>query len=200
MIGKLKGIVDYIDKDNIIIDVGGVGYIVFCSSKVIESVPAVNVAITLIIETHVREDHINLYGFLSYSERDWFRALLTAKGVGTRVALAILGVLTPEKISIALAAKDRLAFTQISGIGPKLADRIIIELKDKIISSNDSTNSTIKTAFNSDQNIVQDALSALVNLGYNKIEAYNVANRLYSENINMNVGNLIKLALKELTK
>ena len=202
MIGKLKGIIDYIDKDHLIIDVNGVGYIVYCSARTLNSIPRIGEATNLIIETHVREDHINLYGFISHSERDWFRALLTAKGVGTKVALAILGVLTPEKISVALITKDKLAFTQVSGIGPKLAERIIIELKDKTIASDDIINigASNKAAPNENQAIIHDALSALVNLGYNKIEAYNTANKLFAENKDITVGNLIKLALKELAK
>ncbi|MFN7037976.1 MAG: Holliday junction branch migration protein RuvA [Alphaproteobacteria bacterium] len=204
MIGKLKGVVDYIDKDYLIIDVNGVGYVVYCSSRTLNLISALGEVISLIIETHVREDHITLYGFISHSERDWFRTLITVKGVGSKVALAIQGILSAEKISIALSTKDKLAFSQVSGIGPRLAERIVTELKDKIVASFDDVNiggaAKSSKSVLQEESIVPDAVSALTNLGYSKIEAYNAANKLISANPSLNVGELIRLSLKELSK
>jgi Holliday junction DNA helicase RuvA len=102
MIGKLKGKLDYLDSDHLIIDVGGVGYIVFCSHRTLRDMPEIGGDTTLIIETHVREDHIHLFGFIDSLERDCFRQLIKVKGVGSKLALAILGVLTPNALSTAL--------------------------------------------------------------------------------------------------
>src|SRR5579863_9193080 len=132
MIGKLRGLIDSIGDDSIILDVGGVGYHVFCSSRTLAALPLVGEAAQLVIEMHVREDHIHLYGFPDSIERDWFRLLLTVQGVGNKIALAILGAYAPEQLAHSILAKDTAAFRAISGIGPKLAERIVTELKDKV--------------------------------------------------------------------
>src|SRR5690554_4396031 len=131
MIGKLKGVVEEVAEDHLLIDVGGVGYVVFASRRTLGQLPAAGTAVALLIDTHVREDHIHLYGFLERAERDWFRLLLTVQGVGARNSLSILSVAAPQEIAQAVLAKDRAVLTQAPGVGPKLAQRILLELKDK---------------------------------------------------------------------
>lgn len=133
MIARLKGIVDSIGDDCAVIDVNGVGYLVFCSGRTLRRL-TVGEAAVLEIETHVREDHIHLYGFSDKLEREWFKLLTTVQGVGARVALAILSVVSPETVGQAIAAQDKAPFTRAVGVGPKLAGRIVSELKDKAAS------------------------------------------------------------------
>src|SRR5690349_4743620 len=131
MIGKLKGIIDSYGEDFVIVDVHGVGYVVHCSARTLQSLPAAGEAVTLAIETHVREDQIRLFGFLADVERQWFQLLQTVQGVGTRVALAILGTLRPADLATAIAMRDKAAIARTPGVGPKVAERICTELKDK---------------------------------------------------------------------
>jgi Holliday junction DNA helicase RuvA len=198
MIGKLKGIIDEVEKDHLIIDVGGVGYIVFCSSRTLGNLPQIGEAYSLIIEMHVREDQITLYGFARTSERDWFRELITVKGLGPKIALAILGTIEAGNISRAILAKDKTVFTQVSGVGPKLAERILIELKDKNISPAYKVPENV--AAKRDVSPQEDALSALINLGYSRMEAYNVTAKIIAEHDALSTGELIRLSLKELVR
>jgi Holliday junction DNA helicase RuvA len=205
MIGKLKGIVDAIDKDFVIIDVNGVGYIVFCSAKTLGWLPQIGEAVSLIIETHVREDHIHLYGFKDVSEREWFRTLITVKGVGVKVALAILGVLNASQLSLSIAAKDKTMFKQVSGVGPKLAERIITELKDKFVATSDDFTPSVNVGAKvsnmaAADDIIGDAVSALTNLGYGRSEAYTIVRQQMAQNDKMNINELIKSSLKELAR
>ena len=131
MIGKLTGRVDSSGEDWAIVDVGGVGYLIYGSRRTLGGLPGRDEAVSLLIETHVREDHIHLFAFAEVAERDWFRLLLTVQGVGTRHALAILSVLGPEELTRAIAAQDKQALSRANGVGPKLASRIASELKDK---------------------------------------------------------------------
>ena len=131
MIGKLKGIVDEVGEEELILDVGGVGYLVAASARTLRALPAVGQAAALLIETQVREDAIRLYGFLTASERDWFRLLQSVQGVGAKVALGVLGTLSGDAISAAIAHQDKAAMAMAPGVGPKLAARIVHELKDK---------------------------------------------------------------------
>ncbi|NJO35181.1 MAG: Holliday junction branch migration protein RuvA, partial [Rhodospirillales bacterium] len=131
MIGKLTGTLDSISGDAALIDVGGVGYVVHAASRTLSKLGPNGAPVSLLIETHVREDAINLYGFWDATERDWFRLLTTVQGVGAKVALAILSVLAPDDLSLAIAAQDKAIVTRAPGVGPKLAQRIVSELKDK---------------------------------------------------------------------
>ena len=197
MIGKLKGIVDSCYHDHVIIDVGGVGYLVFCSSKTLANL-TLGSSVILLIETHVREDHIHLYGFYSSEEKSSFILLQSVKGVGTRMSLAILSTLSPDEISYALATKDTTAFSRVSGVGKKLAERIITELKDKY-SSNYISEIPITSSAGKDSginDIAIDSISALVALGVNKAEAQNRINTLLAQDKNISLNELIKLALK----
>ena len=132
MIAKLKGLIDSLGEDWAVIDVGGVGYLVFCSNRTLGVLAGATGAVSVFVETHVREDHIHLYGFADAAEREGFRLLTTVQGVGVKVALAMLTVLAPEEILQAVAAADKAMITQTPGVGPKLATRILSELKDKV--------------------------------------------------------------------
>lgn len=175
MIARLKGVVDSMGDGFAIVDVGGVGYLVFASSRTLGRV-GVGEAANLLIEAHVREDHIHLYGFWDALERDWFRLLTTVQGVGAKVALSILSALQPDELAQAIAAQDRAMVTRANGVGPKLATRILSELKDKIgalaiglpAALTAEAPAGAKGGF---AGPTADAISALVNLGYNRAQA-----------------------------
>lgn len=194
MIGKLKGKIDACFYDYVIIDVSGVGYLVYCSSKTLNKL-VVNEFCQLFIETHVREDHINLYGFLSLEEKAFFNLLQSVNGIGTRMALAILSNLSPEQIQSAIARRDKEAFKAISGVGLKLAERIIIELKDKAL-TNFTNNLTMDNNDTDLAKISSDAALVLTSLGIGKTEAQNLVQGIIAENSNLSINELIKLALK----
>lgn len=198
MIGKLKGKIELNNENGqVIVDVNGVGYLAFCSAKTLSKLAPEEYA-ELLIETHVREDHIHLYGFYNVEEKNTFNILQSVKGVGTRMALAILSELTPEEIGLALSAQDKVVFNNVSGVGKKLAERIITELKDKFI-----TNKTgvvpIKTGIalsNSTNDNMNDAVAALVSLGIGKSDAQIRINSILSESPDISINDLIKLGLK----
>ncbi len=208
MIGKLKGIIDSIADDHLILDVGGVGYLVFASHRTLANCE-VGAALQLIIETHVREDHIHLYGFAATLEREAFRMLTSVQGVGVRMALAIQGQFATQELQTIIAAQDKKLMTAVSGVGPKLAERIITELKNKVaqlpvgatvadmpkLSSSATKVAAITPAVNSD---VEDAVSALVNLGYGRAEAFSAVAKAQASG-EAEVDALIKAGLKELS-
>ena len=181
MIGKLSGIIDSTSKDSLIIDVGGVGYHVFCSGRTLTAMATTEGMVSLYIETHVREDHIHLFGFSDQYEQAWFRLLTTVQGVGARVALAMLSVIAPDALAQAIAAQDKTAITEAPGVGPKLATRIMTELKDKMggIALGDGASLTPVVPSdgaagrgNETNTVAADAVSALVNLGYSRSDAF----------------------------
>ena len=199
MIAKLKGIVDTIGPEWAIVDVGGVGYLVQASGRTLRHMPAEGEPVEVLIETHVREDHIQLYGFLAQAEIDMFRLLLSVQGVGTRVALAILSVLEPAALESALAAGDKAAVSEAQGVGPKLAGRIVNELKDKVAGvAAEMPARLVKTG---EADHFQDAVSALVQLGYKPAQAH-TALLAASRKINGggDVSALVKEGLKELSR
>ena len=175
MIGKLKGIIDSYGEDFIVLDVQGVGYLVHCSARTLQALPAPGEAATLSIETHVREDQIRLFGFLSDAEREWFRLLQTVQGVGAKVALSVLGTFKPGDLASAIAMGDKAAIRRAPGVGPKVAERIVIELKDKAPAYSDLDPAVIRlSGALSEKRAPQpvlDAVSALVNLGYGQPQA-----------------------------
>ena len=179
MIAKLKGVVDSVDPDSAVIDVGGVGYLVAASSRTLRDLVAGGPA-TLLVETIVREDAIALYGFLETAERDWFRILTTVQGVGARVALSILSTLAPDEIARAIAAQDRATLSRPAGVGPKLAARLATELKDKAAAFGVGPAATpaVDIPAGSPGTINEDAISALVNLGYKRVEAFGAVARV----------------------
>ncbi len=196
MIAKLTGAIDSKSADAAIVDVGGVGYLVFCSARSLSRLPAAGGAVSLFIETHVREDHIHLYGFIDAAEREWFRLLTTVQGVGAKLALAILGVQSSGDLTQAILVQDKTSLTRASGVGPKLAARIVAELKDKV--GGIALGPVAAAAEVSGP--VADAVSALVNLGYRRTEAFGAvaqASKLLGPNAALDV--LIKAGLKELS-
>ena len=204
MIAKLSGLLDSVGTDHCIVDCGGVGYLVFCSARTLRRVGDAGTAVSLRIEMQVREDAITLFGFVDLSERDWFRRLTTVQGVGSRVALALLSVLEPDKLGQAIAAQDRTALVQADGVGPKLANRLISELKDKVadlymgggpVAAGPAGAATSGTA-----GVTNDAVSALVNLGYRRAEAFTaVAAAVQKAGPDAKVEQLIMMGLKELS-
>jgi Holliday junction DNA helicase RuvA len=205
MIGKLKGAIDSYGEDFVIVDVGGVGYVAHCSARTLQALPAVGEPVTLSIETHVREDQIRLFGFLSDAEREWFRLLQTVQGVGTRVALSVLSTLKPADLADAVAMRDKAMVARAPGVGPKVAERIVTELKDKApaFAAVDPVVAQLSGAIDEKRapRPVADAVSALVNLGYGQPQAMAaVAAAAKSAGEGADAAKLIRLGLKELGK
>jgi holliday junction DNA helicase RuvA len=203
MIAKLTGLLDSVGTDHCIVDCGGVGYLVFCSARTLRRIGDVGTAVSLRIEMQVREDAITLFGFIDLSERDWFRRLNTVQGVGSRVALALLSVLEPDKLGQAIAAQDRTALVQADGVGPKLANRLISELKDKVADlyiAGGAVSGPAGVVPTGAAGVTNDAVSALVNLGYRRAEAFTaVAAAVQKAGPDAKVEQLIMMGLKELS-
>jgi holliday junction DNA helicase RuvA len=205
MIGRLKGVLEAYGEDFVIVDVQGVGYEVYCSARTLQALPPAGEAVTLAIETHVREDQIRLFGFLSDLDREWFRLLRTVQGVGTKVALSILGTLQPGELASAIALRDKAMVARAPGVGPKVAERVVTELKDKAPAYADADPAVIRLSGAVDEKRapqpVSDAVSALVNLGYGRPQAaaaIAAATRTAGESADAR--QLIRLGLKELGK
>lgn len=221
MIAKLKGIIDNIGEDCCIIDVNGVGYLVNMSSRSLAKLKQGDYA-NLLIETVIKEDSITLFGFQSPWEKEWFNTLTKIQGVGGKVCLSILSALSPAQLSQAVAAQDKSSFLRAAGVGPKLAARLVTELKDKIVTipveymgadlntvsdENTNTHETPKKKTKTTEppveeqdttySKIEDVTSALTNLGYQKIDAYRVASEICTQNSTADLGSLIRLALKE---
>jgi len=204
MIGKLKGQIDSIGDDWVIIDVSGVGYLVHCSGTTLGGLPGPGEAVALAIETYVREDQIRLFGFANDAERDWFRLLLTVQGVGTKVALAILSTLKPSALMNAIAMQDKAQVSQAPGVGPKVAQRIVTELKDKFPALTPADVGLAAVQANMEApsaTAVSDAVSALTNLGYAQAQAgAAVAAALKQTGEEVGTEEIIRHALKELAR
>ncbi|WP_422365582.1 Holliday junction branch migration protein RuvA [Pelagibius sp.] len=201
MIGKLTGLIDSLGDDWVLIDVGGVGYMVFCSGRTLGLLPPAGGAASLWIETHVREDHIHLFGFADQAERDWYRLLNGVQGVGAKMALAILSVLPPAELVQAIAAQDKAALARASGVGPKLAGRIALELKDKAGGIALGPVALANGGSRAGGGVSEDAVSALVNLGYRRAEAFSaVAKAMGDLGGEAPVEALIRAGLKELAQ
>ena len=205
MIGKLKGIIDSYGEDFIVLDVNGVGYLVQCSARTLQELPGVGQPVTLSIETYVREDQIRLFGFRTDVEREWFRLLQTVQGVGAKVALSVLGTLKPADLASAIAMRDRAMVARTPGVGPKVAERIVTELKDKAPAYADLDPAVIRLSGaveerRAPQPLV-DAVSALVNLGYGQPQAAAaIAAAARNAGEGADAARLIRLGLKELAK
>ncbi len=211
MIGWLYGTFLSEQPGGLIMQVGGVGYVVFASNRTLHSLPRDETAFSLFIETHVREDHIHLYGFASPQEQAMFRSLLSVQGVGAKMALALLSALEPDQLINAIHAEDKAMLTRADGVGPKLAVRIITELKDKLALDNfsqkggEGIGTTSPTTNNAQRDqtaqLREDALSALANLGYGRGESYQTLSRIlldYQERPLPELGDLIREALQQL--
>lgn len=192
MIGRLTGKIEILSEESVIVEVGGVGYLVFASRNTISKLVDNEIA-TLFIETHVREELINLYGFISKEEKFCFLKLNLVSGVGTKVALAILSTLSPQEVSKAIVSGDKMAFKQVSGVGMKLAERIILELKDKAFIGDSSFEIGNNSA---NSNIIADSVSALANLGITKNDAYQIVSTIISQNPHYQIDEVIREALK----
>jgi holliday junction DNA helicase RuvA len=175
MIAKLSGTVDHIGAEVAVIDVGGVGYLVFCSARTVAGLPPAGAPTRLLIETHVRDDHIHLYGFIDAAERDWFRRLTTVQGVGPRLAIALLSSATPDQLALAILSEDKVALTRAEGVGTRLAARIVNELRDKVgglaVSAGQPAGAVRPTDWANEPGALADAVSALENLGVGRPEA-----------------------------
>ena len=204
MIGKLRGVVDSYGDDWVIVDVGGVGYHVFCSAKTHAALPPAGEAAQVFTEMLVSENSIRLVGFASEGERDWFRLLESVQGVGTKVALAILSVLTTSELTNAIALGDKAMVGRANGVGPKLAQRIVTELKDKApaFSGADPALASLQADLDAPRpTAAADAVSALVNLGYNQTQAgAAVTAAMNAAGEDAGAETLIRLALKELAR
>jgi Holliday junction DNA helicase RuvA len=203
MIGKLKGLVEEVGEEELVLDVGGVGYLVAASARTLRALPAVGQAAELFIETHVREDAIRLYGFLTASERDWFRLLQSVQGVGAKVALGVLGTLSGDAIASAIAHQDKAAMALAPGVGPKLAARIVHELKDKAPAFGvaDLGGAIAGETDGKLPKDAQDAVLALVSLGYARPQAsLAVAKGVATLGAEASAAALIRLGLKELAQ
>ena len=199
MIARLRGILDEIGDDWVIIDVGGVGYFVFCPGKTLQGLPKSGESVVLHIETHVREDHIHLYGFLTGGEKEWFRRLQSVQGVGAKVALSILSILTPAELAQAVAAQDKTMIGRASGVGPKLATRLVTELKDKVTAFEGFEAAPVGAPRLAGGSIAADAVSALVNLGYRQADAMGAVARVNRvQGGEASLESLIRGGLKEL--
>lgn len=222
MIAKLKGTIDNIGEDCCIVDVNGVGYLVNMSSRSLAKLKQGEFA-TLLIETVIKEDSITLFGFQSPWEKEWFNTLTKIQGVGGKVCLNILSALSPAQLSQAVAAQDKNSFLRAAGVGPKLAARLVTELKDKIVTIpieymsgtdlNTDNSAELppektkrpnpqKNAEEPDNTYVltEDVTSALTNLGYQKTDAYRIASEVCLKNPDTDLGTLIRLALKEFSQ
>ena len=205
MIGKLTGTIDSVGEDFVILDVHGVGYLVHCSARTLQELPAVGEAVVLAIETYVREDQIRLFGFLADIEREWFRLLQTVQGVGAKMALSVLGTLKHNELASAIAMRDKAMITRAPGVGPKVAERICNELRDKTPEFSAVDRALVRligaVEEKSAPRTVADAVSALVNLGYGQPQAMAaIAAAVREAGKGADTARLIRLGLKELSK
>ncbi|RYC11659.1 Holliday junction branch migration protein RuvA [Ciceribacter ferrooxidans] len=205
MIGKLKGTIEEIGSDYALIDVHGVCYIAHCSSRTLSKLGSAGEAAVLFIETYVREDQLKLFGFLTALEREWFNLLQSVQGVGTKVALAVLSTLTPSELANAIALQDKTSISRAPGVGPKVAVRIVTELKNKAPAFAGEAAGTIGLKQELGEGVapapVSDAVSALTNLGYSREQAANaVAAALKTAGEGADSAKLIRLGLKELSR
>ena len=196
MIALLNGRVDALEDGRCIIDVNGVGYLVQASTRTLASLPPAPAVARVLVETHVRDDAITLYGFTDTAERDWFRLLLTVQGVGAKVALGILSALSPRDLIGAIAAGDKTSLTRAPGVGAKLAIRLLSELRDKAGAMPTGTSIAFASPVGGTE---ADAISALANLGYRRVEAHPVVVRIMERlGDKANVGQVIRESLQEL--
>ena len=200
MIGKLKGVVDEIAEDHVIMDVHGVGYVAFCGTGTLSNLPGPGETAVLFIETFVREDQLKLFGFASTLEREWFRLLQSVQGVGAKVSLAVLSTLSPSELANAITLRDAVMISRAPGVGKKVGERIVTELKNKAPAT-----AAIGLKRELGEGLaaapIADAVSALVNLGYSRDQAANtVAAAVKDAGENAASATLIRLGLKELAR
>ena len=205
MIGKLKGTIDEIGEDHVVVDVHGVGYVAFCSARTLGNLPGPGEAVVLHIETYVREDMIRLFGFQTHLEREWFRLLQSVQGVGAKVALAVLSTMPPSDLANAIALRDIAMVSRAPGVGKKVAERIVTELKNKAPAFAGEASGTIGLKQELGEGVapqpIADAVSALTNLGYSRDMAANaVAAAMRVAGEGADSAKLIRFGLKELAR
>ncbi|NCB49326.1 MAG: Holliday junction branch migration protein RuvA [Alphaproteobacteria bacterium] len=203
MIAKLKGLLDSVAEGFLILDVHGVGYRVFCSNKTLSCLPRIGEAVALHIETNVREDHIHLYGFLSLEEKKAFSLLTSVPGLGFKGALALLSVISPQELGVVLVSKDAKRLTQAQGIGKKLAERIITELKGKTaLLGGEALSFMAPSSEGAEQSssVFEETLSALTHLGYMRSDTALIASKIMEEDPEIKTEALIQKTLKEIGK
>ncbi len=205
MIGRLSGIFAGQSDGQVLIDVNGVGYLVEGSAKFLHAMPMEGEAVQIAIETYIREDQLRLFGFINDYEKQWFRLLTSVQGVGVKAALAVLSVLSADEVTQAIAAQDKAAITQAQGIGPKVAQRILQELKDKLPKGSfmpqagDRAGAPAPRADMEDA--MSDALLALENLGYQRMQAHQAVSVAIQElGQDAELAAIIKAALKQLAR
>ncbi len=200
MIASLNGVVQWVGTESVVIDVAGVGYLVQCSSRTLGSLSAPGQPVRMKVETQMRDSAIHLYGFSDEGEREWFRLLMTVQGVGARVALAVLSELVPAQLAQAVAAQDRVPVTQAVGVGAKIAGRIVSELKDRIgdLPGADAVPVRIEDA---EGRLSGDAVSALVNLGFARIDAHGAVARAERDlGVDVGLDDLVRAGLRDLSQ
>ncbi|NKK78135.1 Holliday junction branch migration protein RuvA [Rhizobium leguminosarum] len=204
MIGKLKGTIDEIGEDYVLVDVHGVCYVAYCSARTLSKIGSAGEACVLFIETYVREDQLKLFGFMTALEREWFNLLQSVQGVGAKVALAVLSTLTPGELANAIALQDRAAVSRAPGVGPKVAMRLVTELKNRAPAfAGEAINIALKQELGEGVAAapVADAVSALTNLGYSRDQAANaIAAAMKTAGDGADSAKLIRLGLKELAR
>ncbi|MBY5650773.1 Holliday junction branch migration protein RuvA [Rhizobium leguminosarum] len=204
MIGKLKGTIDEIGEDYVLVDVHGVCYVAYCSARTLSKIGSAGEACVLFIETYVREDQLKLFGFMTALEREWFNLLQSVQGVGAKVALAVLSTLTPGELANAIALQDRAAVSRAPGVGPKVAMRLVTELKNRAPAfAGEAINIGLKQELGEGVAAapVADAVSALTNLGYSRDQAANaIAAAMKTAGDGADSAKLIRLGLKELAR
>ncbi len=201
MIGKLRGLVDAVDEEGLLVDVGGVGYVVSASARTLRALPRPGETVTLHIETQVREDSIRLFGFLTTGERDWFRLLQSVQGVGAKVALGILGALPGDTLAAAIARQDKATMARAPGVGPKLAARLVLELKDKTPAASAADMGMPEAPLGGLPKVAEDAVLALTGLGFARaLAAAAVAKAQATLGAQAPTSALIRAGLKELSQ
>lgn len=201
MIGKLKGIVDDIGEDCVLVDVQGVCYLVHCSNRTLSEVGKCGEACTLFIETYVREDQFKLFGFTNAFEREWFLLLQTVQGIGAKLALAVQSMFTPGQLATLISLQDKATLSKAQGVGPKAAERIVLELKNKIPRDLGDTGNAITQITAGPSTPVAQAISAIANLGYSKDQAVHAVSIAHNEaGPEADNVKLIRLALRELSR
>ena len=194
MIAKLTGIIDQIYENSLILNVSGVGYLVYCPKNIINKLSNKGELDSILIETIVREDQITLYGFKEEQEKYWFSILLKVQGVGAKTALNTLSIFTPSELESIISSEDKTSLTQIPGIGMRGAGRICSELKDKTLNT---YNLTVDSKKNKD---IEDLISGLTSLGYNQNETYNVLKKMNADDKSKKLEEMIQIALKLLAE
>ena len=201
MIAKLTGRIDTLGVDHVILDVGGVGYCVYGSRTMLSQCPGHGELHSLMIETHVREDQITLYGFANAHEKSWYKLLTSVQGVGSRVALSILSTHTPDQLSLIIASQDKKSMSAADGVGPKLATRLVTELADKVgtLSAGVGSQSFVPAGMSALPKHLEDAVGALTNLGYARSDAAHAVSKVQGRaQEDLALDQMIREALREL--